>query len=385
MGIADKIREIEAEIGRTQRNKRTEYHLGLLKAKLAKYRSELLESANKAGKAKMEGFEVEKTGDARVAMIGFPSVGKSTLMGRLTTTESAVAAYDFTTLTCVPGVIEHANGARIQLLDLPGIISGAAVGKGRGRQVVAISRTADLILMLLDASKEDRGERQKEKLTAELETMGLRLNKQRPDIHLKVKSAGGIVLTAAVSGGRGLTHLDVNIVRDVLAVYKIHDAEVVVRCDATVDDLIDTVESAKRVYVPCLYVYNKVDELTIEELDELANKDHSVVVSGAMGLNMDYLLERVWDELQLVRVYTKKQGEAPDFSQPLILASKTHRAGSSASGVTVKALCAHLHKDLIASFRYAIVWGKSAKHTPQIVGINHVLADEDVVQIVKKI
>ena len=304
MGIADKIREIEAEIGRTQRNKRTEYHLGLLKAKLAKYRSELLESANKAGKAKMEGFEVEKTGDARVAMIGFPSVGKSTLMGRLTTTESAVAAYDFTTLTCVPGVIEHANGARIQLLDLPGIISGAAVGKGRGRQVVAISRTADLILMLLDASKEDRGERQKEKLTAELETMGLRLNKQRPDIHLKVKSAGGIVLTAAVSGGRGLTHLDVNIVRDVLAVYKIHDAEVVVRCDATVDDLIDTVESAKRVYVPCLYVYNKVDELTIEELDELANKDHAVVVSGAMGLNMDYLLERVWDELQLVRVET---------------------------------------------------------------------------------
>ena len=380
MGIAEKIHDIEAEIARTQRNKRTEYHLGLLKAKLAKYRGELLESASKPGKAKAEGFEVEKSGDARVAMIGFPSVGKSTLLSQLTTTESAVAAYDFTTLTCVPGIIEHANGARIQLLDLPGIISGAAVGKGRGRQVVAISRTAELILMLLDASKEDRGAQQKVKLTAELETMGLRLNRKRPDIYLRVKNGGGLVFTSTAPGP--LTHLNINVVKDILAVYKIHDAEVIVRYDATVDDFIDTIESAKRVYVPCLYVYNKIDELTIEELDELASQEHSVVISGSMRLNIDYLLDCIWDELQLVRVYTKKQGEAPDFSQPVILASK---GVHGAKVVTVKTLCQHLHKDLVASFRYAVVWGKSAKHTPQIVGINHILADEDVVQIVKKI
>ena len=67
-------------------------------------------------------------------MIGFPSVGKSTLLSSLTKTESVQAAYEFTTLTCIPGVIEH-RGANIQLLDLPGIIEGAAQGKGRGRQV----------------------------------------------------------------------------------------------------------------------------------------------------------------------------------------------------------------------------------------------------------
>ena len=76
-----------------------------------------------------------KSGDARVAMIGFPSVGKSTLLSSLTKTESVQAAYEFTTLTCIPGVIEH-RGANIQLLDLPGIIEGAAQGKGRGRQVI---------------------------------------------------------------------------------------------------------------------------------------------------------------------------------------------------------------------------------------------------------
>jgi uncharacterized protein len=101
-----------------------------------------------------EGFDVMKSGDARVALIGFPSVGKSTLLTKVTKAESAVAAYEFTTLTCVPGKIEY-RGASIQLLDLPGIIEGAAQGRGRGKQVIAVARTADLVVMLLDATKSD--------------------------------------------------------------------------------------------------------------------------------------------------------------------------------------------------------------------------------------
>lgn len=98
--------------------------MGLLKAKLAKYRTQLLEPTKKAGE-KGEGFDVLKSGDARVALIGFPSVGKSTLLSTLTQTASEAASYEFTTLTCIPGVIEY-KGANIQLLDLPGIIEGAA-------------------------------------------------------------------------------------------------------------------------------------------------------------------------------------------------------------------------------------------------------------------
>uniref|UniRef100_A0A9L0JDS8 Developmentally regulated GTP binding protein 2 n=1 Tax=Equus asinus TaxID=9793 RepID=A0A9L0JDS8_EQUAS len=75
MGILEKISEIEKEIARTQKNKATEYHLGLLKAKLAKYRAQLLEPS-KSASSKGEGFDVMKSGDARVALIGFPSVGK---------------------------------------------------------------------------------------------------------------------------------------------------------------------------------------------------------------------------------------------------------------------------------------------------------------------
>jgi GTPase Era involved in 16S rRNA processing len=110
----------------------------------------LLEPVGKSG-PKGVGFDVVRSGDARIAMIGFPSVGKSTLLSKCTETESVVAGYEFTTLTCIPGKIDY-NGAQIQLLDLPGIIEGASQGKGRGRQVIAVAKTADLILMMLDAT-----------------------------------------------------------------------------------------------------------------------------------------------------------------------------------------------------------------------------------------
>jgi hypothetical protein len=106
MGILDKIAEIEREISKTQKNKATEYHLGLLKAKLARYRNQLLEPP-KGSKKEGDGFDVMKSGDARVALIGFPSVGKSTLLSTITNTESEQASYEFTTLTCIPGVIEY--------------------------------------------------------------------------------------------------------------------------------------------------------------------------------------------------------------------------------------------------------------------------------------
>jgi len=204
MGVLEKIAEIEAEMKRTQKNKATEYHLGLLKAKLARYRNQLLEPA-KGSKEKGEGFDVMKSGDARVALIGFPSVGKSTLLNTVTETESECAAYEFTTLTCIPGVIQY-KGAKIQLLDLPGIIEGAAQGKGRGRQVIAVARTSDLVIIMLDATKT---EIHRPLLERELESVGIRLNKKKPNIYFKEKKAGGLSFNATCP----LTKLDEKLVQ----------------------------------------------------------------------------------------------------------------------------------------------------------------------------
>ena len=103
MGIVEKIKEIEAEMAKTQKNKATNGHLGMLKARVAKLRSELLDGEGSGSGAAGTGFAVSKSGDGRVALIGFPSVGKSTLLTELTETKSEAAAYEFTTLTCIPG------------------------------------------------------------------------------------------------------------------------------------------------------------------------------------------------------------------------------------------------------------------------------------------
>ena len=107
--------------------------------KLARLRAQLLEPGPGAGGAGGAGFDVSKSGDARIALVGFPSVGKSTFLSKVTKTKSEVAAYSFTTLTAIPGVLEY-GGAEIQVLDLPGIIEGAAEGKGRGRQVISAAK-----------------------------------------------------------------------------------------------------------------------------------------------------------------------------------------------------------------------------------------------------
>merc|ERR1711879_1076558 len=135
------------------------------------------------GGASEQGFEVAKTGDSRIGFVGFPSVGKSTLLSNLAGVYSEVAAYEFTTLTCVPGVIYY-KGAKLQLLDLPGIIEGAKDGKGRGKQVIAVARTCNLILIVLDVLK-PLGHKQI--IEHELEGFGIRLNKKPPNISVKPK------------------------------------------------------------------------------------------------------------------------------------------------------------------------------------------------------
>jgi small GTP-binding protein len=155
------------------------YHLSpylLFARKLARYRAQLLEPGPGAGSGGGTGFDVSKSGDARIALVGFPSVGKSTFLSKITKTKSEVAAYSFTTLTAIPGVLEY-GGAEIQILDLPGIIEGAAEGKGRGRQVISAAKTSDMILMVLDATKKAE---QRALLEAELEAVGIRLNREPP-------------------------------------------------------------------------------------------------------------------------------------------------------------------------------------------------------------
>ncbi|KAL7748477.1 GTP-binding protein rbg1 [Sorochytrium milnesiophthora] len=365
--VLDKIKDIENEMAKTQRNKATAHHLGLLKAKLAKLRRELLTPSGGGGGGTGVGFDVAKTGVARVGFIGFPSVGKSTLMSKLTGTFSEVGAYEFTTLTTVPGVIQY-KGAKIQILDLPGIIEGAKDGKGRGRQVIAVARTCSLIFIVLDVLKPLT---HKHVIEHELEGFGIRLNKKPPNIVFRKKEKGGIAMSTSVT----LNHIDLEAVKSILSEYRIHNADVRFNCDATVDDLIDVIEG-NRAYIPCIYVLNKIDQISIEELDIVYKVPHAVPVSAHHEWNFDDLLAMMWEYLDLVRVYTKPKGKLPDYSAPVVLRR---------SACTIEDFCDNIHRAILQNLSHALVWGTSVKHNPQKVGKDHVLADEDVVSIVKKI
>ena len=366
--IMEKIASIELEMSRTQKNKATAAHLGSLKAKLAKLRRDLIEPSSKGG-PKGEGFDVTKTGDCRVGLVGFPSVGKSTLLNKLTGTFSEVAAYEFTTLTCIPWVIRY-RGAKIQLLDLPGIIEGAKDGKGRGRQVISTARTCNVIVIVLDALKPLTHKRL---IEHELEGFGIRLNREPPKITFRKKDKGGISFTPNNNGET--TFLDEETVKNILSEYKIQHADVKLHEDSTDEELIDVIEGS-RIYVPCIYAINKIDQITVEELDLLTKMKHYVPVSAHKEWNLDGLLETVWDYLDLVRVYTKPRGVNPDYDDPVVLPRKA---------CSVEDFCNRLHKGIMRSFKQALVWGLSVKHRPQKVGKEHILEDEDVVQIVKKV
>lgn len=69
-----------------------------------------------------------------------------------------------------------------------------------------------------------------------------------------------------------------------------------------------------------------------------------------------------------------RKGEEPDFSEALIV-----RRDSS-----IEDVCDQIHRTLKETFKYAMVWGASARHVPQRVGLGHMVADEDVVSIVAK-
>lgn len=363
MDIEEKIKKIEEEIQRTPYNKATAHHIGKLKAKISRLKEEALQRRSSSGKGK--GFHIKKSGDSTVVLIGFPSVGKSTLLNELTNAESKVGEYQFTTLEIVPGVMEY-RGAQIQIFDIPGIITGASRGKGRGREILSVARSADLIVIVLDVFNTDH----MDVILRELRDVGIRPNETPPDVTVKRKKLGGVKLSSTVE----LTHLDERIIRSVLNEYGIHNADVLIREDITVDQFIDVME-ANRAYIPAITVINKIDLVDESYLNHIKQKfPHALLISADRNLNIDELREEIFNRLGLIRIYMKPQGQKADYSEPLIIKE----------GSTVGDVCQKLHRDFVRKFRHARVWGSSVKFDGQKVGIDHVLNDEDVLRIIIK-
>ena len=359
--LEEQITEIEDEIRRTQYNKATQHHIGRLKAKIAVLRIEREKRAK--GKGGGPGYAVRKSGHATVGLVGYPSVGKSTLLTALTGAASAAAAYDFTTLSIIPGMLRW-GGASIQILDMPGLVPGAAKGRGRGRGVLSVVRSVDLILFMVDPDHTDFNA-----LRNELEYSGVRINARPPKVVVTKSDRGGLTITSTVK----LTHLAGGLAGQIAREFGFHNGQLVFREDATADQLIDAL-AANRVYVRAILAVNKADLLDAAGRAALANrlKPFEVLfVSARDRVGVAELIDAIGRSLAFIRIYVKPPGKPPDRDEPVILRS----------GDRISELLARLPGDLDRSFKAAQIWGPSARFPGQVVGREHALRDEDVVTI----
>ncbi|MEF8808806.1 OBG GTPase family GTP-binding protein [Natronomonas sp.] len=370
MGLEEEIEELEEEIANTPYNKSTEQHIGRLKAKLSEKKEELERRQSSGGGS--GGYAVEKHGDATVALVGFPSVGKSTLLNALTNAESEVGSYEFTTLDVNPGMLDY-QGANIQLLDVPGLIEGAAENRGGGQAVLSVVRTADLVLFVLSAFEIHQYER----LWEELYKNKVRLDQEPVQVNIRKKHKGGINLTTS-----DRVSLDDETIMSVLREYEYVNADVTIREDLTIDQLVDALQD-NREYLPSMVAVNKVDLIDPSYVDTVKEnlREHdidpekAVFISAEDGRGLDSLKESIWERLGLIRIYMDKPGRGVDREEPLILTEADN---------TVDDAIDKLGGSFDERFRFARVTGPSAKHDEQQVGRGHELQDEDVLRIVAR-
>ena len=359
MGNEEKIKELEDLIASSQYNKRTQKAIGLYKAQLAKLKER---ASSPSGKGAPDGYSVRKTGDGTVTLLGFPSVGKSTLLNTLTDADSEVGAYAFTTLTVVPGILAHKH-AKIQILDVPGIVHGAASGRGRGAEVLSVLRSADLILILLDVQSPEHHEA----LLREIRESGIRINKSPPDVKIKKTAKDGLKISKTVR----LPDLDDDTIETILRTFRINNADVLIRSVIDADDFIDCIE-ANKVYIPAITVLNKVDLVPKEYAKKIAKKvGADLLISANNKENIETLKELIFDKLNLVRIYMKEPGKEPDLEEPLIIFKNA----------SVEDVCSKLHKDFVEKFKSCRIWGKSAKFPGQRQSLKHILRDNDILEL----
>jgi len=283
-------------------------------------------------------------------------------LNSFTNAESKVAAYEFTTLDVIPGLLEHKQ-AKIQVLDVPGIVEGAADGTGRGKEVLAVVQSADLVLIVLDINKLDHYEIIKK----ELYDVRIRLDKKRPDVKITKKPKGGVSIGSTVP-----LSINKKTFEAILNEFKIANADVLIRSKINEDQIIDCIEENRK-YINGVVIINKIDTVSLEKLEEVKKKfPEAVYISAQKRLNLKDLKDKIFGKLEFIRIYLKEPTKPADMDEPMIMTYNS----------TIKDLCEKLHRDFVTKFKFARVWGKSAKFDGQKkINLDSEIMDKDIVEL----
>ncbi len=358
--LEKKIKELNEEYSHTKDNKKTNYHVGLIRMKIAQAKRDLVVASKKI---KGEGFFVKKTGDATIALVGFPSAGKSSLINAIANTRNKTALYAFTTTQIIPGTMIYKD-AHIQVFDMPGLIEDAHLGKGGGRMVISAAKSADLIVFVIDINQIQ----QFEKLMKELNALEININKKKPYIQISEQMTGGIRIEVNKSG------LPEEDIKEILIGLGTHNAIVSIWGKVSDDEFISII-SGRAIYMRAIVALNKMDtnpdnEKIAKELSKKFNIE-VVPISATNGTNIDLIKERIYENLGIITVYLKPR------------TGEERRAMILGKGATVGDAGKKFHTEIVDELKCAVISGPSAHFANEKVGIEHSLKGGDVITFIK--
>ncbi|MEE8242324.1 MAG: GTPase, partial [candidate division NC10 bacterium] len=256
------------------------------------------------------GIFVDREGIGQVVLVGAPNAGKSALVRSLTNARPEVAPYPFSTRKPLPGMLEFEN-VKIQLVDLPALSPEMVEG-----WVLGIIRNADLILWMVDLGSDDLLE--------------------------QVDATEKILMQAKIIPGGATDRREVT--------------------------------EPGQVYIRTLMIGNKVDLPEAADrfliLQEHVGGRFSLLSGSAIaGTGLQEIRHRLYDALEVLRVYTKAPGKAAEIAHPVVLPR----------GSTLLQAADAVHKDFAAKLKYARVWG-SGKFEGQRVHREYLVQDGDIIE-----
>jgi hypothetical protein len=260
-------------------------------------------------------------------------------------------------VSVIPGMMEYKD-ARIQILDVPGLIEGSEKGKGRGKEVLSVARGADLIIILCDVERGDR----LATIASTLDKTGIRINQKPPNIIVEKRVRGGIVIHSNIR-----QNLNKETIKEVAREMGIKNAEITIKERLSTERLIDSFSSS-RVYIPVIFVLNKSDLITKVRGANLNHPSGGIIpapltyllISAQKGFGLSELKEKIWQELRFIRVYLVQANKEPSRDHPIVVKK----------GQTLNEVAKKIGIDFAEEKTSAKIWGKGAKYPGQEVSLS---------------
>jgi ribosome-interacting GTPase 1 len=350
------------------KHKGTEKLCSQVKRQMSQLRQEIERKKREAKRGGGPSFFVEKAGAAQVAVVGPTNVGRSSLLRAVTNAQVEVASYPFSTRVPTPGMLPYQD-IQLQLVEVPPIVEGSSEGRAEGFQNLSMVRNADGIIIMVDLTDDPAGNYLM--VAQELENSRILTTRPLGEVEIQRRGHGRDIQFVWEGELEGCTKEEVV---GLLMEYKIRSALVRIRGRVTIDVVEDSI-FGNAVYRPAIVVANKDDiggdEATLEQLRQAARPLEVLVVSAERTPDLGELLgSMLFGLLGIARIYTKEPGKEPAV-EPIV----------ARRGITVGELAKMIHSDFYERFRYARLWGPSAKFPNERVGLDRELEDGTIIQL----